>query len=141
MAARDSDHALIARLAKRSEWVIPQRAFDNAPEVMQSIIDEPTSPQREKIQAARTLVMMANANTGAQSVEVRINQAIAIVEAPAVPENVNIDVQSSFIEEVNTASMQATVQELEALGLLGRYIDQVKTSAPPLPSNGDAELN
>ena len=85
--------------------------------------------------------MMVNANTGQQSVEVRINQAIAVVQAPAIPDNVNADVVVSFIEDVNPDNMDATALELESLGLMSRYIEQVKTSAPPLPSNGNGRLN
>ena len=139
IAKADQEHRLLARLAKRSEWIIPQRVFESGPEVLTVITEDEKADTRERIAAMRTLVMMANANTGAQSVEVRINQAIAIV--PESPAEVNLEIQPAFTEVVSTDNMGSTVDVLEELGLLGRYVDQVKTSAPPLPSNGNGGLN
>ena len=125
-AARDTEPRILARLAQRKEWIIPARTWETAPECMQAIIDDPMTCTRERIQAARTLVMMGNSVVAQQSVEVRINQALSInIEAPPSSDDSVVVSAPAFVEKVNTASMSATCEVLESLGLMSRYVDQV----------------
>lgn len=135
------EHRLIARLQRSGQWVIPERIYKSGPEVLAAIAENESAEPKERNGALRTLVMMGNANTGQASVDVRINQQIAIVEAPVVPDNVDTTVQPAWVEIVNTDNMDATVAELQASGLMSMYLDQVKNKPQPLPSNGNGGLN
>ena len=137
---RDTDHRILTRLQKRRDWVIPDRSWESAPEFLQTFLETDKNEVRERISAARTLVMMSNSTVAAQSVEVRIDQAIAVV--PAAPDDVNIEIQPAFIEVVETDDLGQTVDVLESLGLLSRYVDQVKARAEiPPHSNGQHNGN
>ena len=137
-----ADNRILTRLERRRDWVIPVRSWDSAPETLQTFLENDNNEVRERISAARTLVMMSNSTTSAQSVEVRINQAIAISSAPDAPDDVNVETQPAFIESVNTSDMAETVEVLESLGLLPRYVEQVKgaTQVPP-QQNGNGRRN
>jgi len=137
VAARDAEHRILTRLQKRRDWVIPERSWDNAPETLQTFLEDDANEVRERISAARTLVMMSNSTVAAQSVEVRINQAIAVTTPPAAPEDVNTDVQPAFIESIVADDLAETVEVLESLGLLERYVEQVKTQTVIPSGNGN----
>jgi len=133
----DDQHRILTRLQKRRDWVIPERSWDNAPETLQTFLENDANEVRERISAARTLVMMSNSTVAAQSVEVRINQAIAVTTPPAAPEDVDIEVQPAFIESVIADDLSQTVEVLESLGLLERYVEQVKTQTTIPSGNGN----
>ena len=137
----DDQHRILTRLQKRRDWVIPERSWDNAPETLQTFLENDANEVRERISAARTLVMMSNSTVAAQSVEVRINQAIAIDMPPAAPEDVDTDVQPAFIESVVADDLAETVDVLESLGLLERYVEQVKTQTTIPSGNGNGHTN
>jgi len=137
VAVRDSEHRILTRLQKRRDWVIPERSWDNAPETLQTFLENDANEVRERISAARTLVMMSNSTVAAQSVEVRINQAIAVTTPPIAPEDVDIEVQPAFIESVIADDLSETVAVLEELGLLERYVEQVKTQTVIPIGNGN----
>lgn len=131
----NQDHRIIARLAKRKEWVIPEEAFELAPKTMVAVLKDEKSDGRERTQACRTLVMMGNANTAVGSIDIRVNQALAVTVPPAAPDEVDTDMQPAFIEQVVADDLSETVEVLESLGLLERYVEQVKTQSV-IPSNG-----
>ena len=135
--ARDSEHRILKRLQKRKDWVVPERSWASAPEFLQTFLEDTDNDVRERISSARTLVMMSNSTVAAQSVEVRINQAIAVTTPPAAPEDVDIDVQPAFIESVVADDLAETVEVLESLGLLERYVEQVKTQRTIPSGNGN----
>jgi len=138
---RDSDHRILTRLQKRRDWVIPDRSWDSAPEFLQTFLEDDENEVRERISSARTLVMMSNSTVAAQSVEVRINQAIAVTTPPETPEDVDVEIQPAFIEViVSPDDLEETVNVLETYGLMSRYVEQVKTQSV-IPSNGSANTN
>lgn len=134
----DDEHRLLGRLESRRDWVIPKRSWESAPETLQSFVENDKNEVRERISAARTLVMMSNSGIAAQSVEVRINQALAVV--PESPDNVDTQVQPAFIESVRPDDLTETVSVLESLGLLERYVSQVERK-PSVPTNGHTNGN
>lgn len=134
----DEQQRILGRLQRRRDWVIPERSWGNAPETLQTFLEDQNNEVRERISAARTLVMMSNSGIAAQSVEVRINQALAVV--PSSPEEIDLQVQPAFIEEVRPDDIGQTVEVLRSLGLLERYVEQVKTSVSP-PANGNGHTN
>ncbi len=133
----NQDHRIIARLAKRKEWVIPDEAFELAPKTMVAVLKDEKSDGRELTQACRTLVMMGNANTAVGSIDIRVNQALAVTTPPVAPEDVDTEVQPAFIESVIADDLAETVEVLESLGLLERYVEQVKTQAVIPSGNGN----
>jgi len=133
----DGEHRILTRLQKRKDWVVPNRSWESAPEFLQTFLENDKNDVRERISSARTLVMMSNSTVAAQSVEVRINQAIAVTTPPAAPEDVDIEVQPAFIESVIADDLEETVGVLESLGLLERYVEQVKTQTTIPSGNGN----
>lgn len=129
----NDEHRLLGRLESRRDWVIPNRSWEAAPETLQSFVENDQNEVRERISAARTLVMMSNSGIAAQSVEVRINQALAVV--PSSPEEIDLAVQPAFIEQVRPDDLGETVEVLRTLGLLERYVSQVE-GKPEVPTNG-----
>ncbi len=136
-SASDQSHRILSRLAKRKEWIIPDAAFTVAPRVMLDVLEDEDADRREQIQASRTLVMMGNANTAVGSIDIRVNQALAVTTPPAAPEDVDIDVQPAFIESVVADDLAETVEVLESLGLMERYVEQVKTQTVIPSGNGN----